>query len=590
MTASHPADIGAESLDTLQRVLQPVADSVRAVAGFEVAAVAVLRPDERFEYIVLSSDAQIGGILGSGNSLSMLMNQTEHAEKWGRFDYLNHERASYAPGEASWVPDVEYPEGADSFHPDDALSTFLRGEDGRIIGLLSLDVPVNGRKPGPEQRILMDAFGTHAERMLRLALTQRDVDERLRLARTARDIVRRASSSVTIEAVISQARPALMEGFSLQGLWIQYFQGRHGRSVPRVTTASGKRIEVPAWTAEFAERAATASWAEKEVVVVGPNSPPPLLDAEERTRVLDYLAELGVGSMLFAPMGAGDLALGTLVFTREDPHQEWTPAECATAQELGVDLGQALLNAQLFEEHNELVEELQELHEHKQMLVDMMVHELKNPLTSISGHLELVQGEPGLSPEVTAWLGAIERGTGRLQQLVDNLLTFSKVQEREEARAFGPADLQPLVARNVEMLQVKANVDQLDISWAAPSPATVWGDADMLELVVSNLVSNAVKYTPEGGKIRVTVHQEDDVMVLCVTDSGLGISLDDQSRIFDEFYRSTNPVATVQPGTGLGLSIVADVVKQHGGTISVRSVLGQGSTFEVRLPTKPSEQ
>ena len=110
------------------------------------------------------------------------------------------------------------------------------------------------------------------------------------------------------------------------------------------------------------------------------------------------------------------------------------------------------------------------------------------------------------------------------------------------------------------------------------------GDATELDRVCANLVSNAVKYTPEGGSVTVSLTCEEDEVVLTVADEGIGISEADVARLGTEFFRSSNPAAVAQPGTGLGLAIVSRVVARHGGRMTVSSRLGEGSTFRVHLP------
>lgn len=111
------------------------------------------------------------------------------------------------------------------------------------------------------------------------------------------------------------------------------------------------------------------------------------------------------------------------------------------------------------------------------------------------------------------------------------------------------------------------------------------GDTGGLSRLCSNLVRNAVKYTPRGGAITISLSQSPQGVDLTVTDTGLGISAADQERMFDEFFRCTNPDAIALPGTGLGLSIVLRIVERHRGQIRVESVLGAGTTFRVTLPS-----
>lgn len=566
--------------------LQTVADSVRIVAGFDVAAISVLRGDRRFEYVVASAtheDAR--AFLGKGNSLDIVEAQNRNAEQWGRFDFVPHDVQEQIEGEATWTPDVEYPDAEDAFHPDDLLSTLLRDEDGSIIGMLSLDVPVNGRRPDGAQLALMDAFADHTERVMRQVKAQQALTSRLRLANAARDIVRRASSSVTLDDVLSECLPALMTGFDLRGLWVQVFDGLDARD-GRITTSRGVEVDVPPHLMRLAESAARATWEQQTVTVLSSKSALQFISEEDRAAVMTFLESVGIQSLLFAPLGAGDRALGNLVLTRSDSSTAWTKAERTTALEIGRDLGQALHNAQLFKRNQNLVNQLQDLNAYKRTLVDMMVHELKNPLTAITGYLEMARSDESLSPLATSALDAIDRSSERMLELVASLLTLSSVTESSSAASHGLVDLVPMLRRSIGFRQGRAEAKDLQLTLDTPESAMAWGDAEMLELVVSNLVSNAVKYTPAGGQIRASLIPGDDELVLRVCDTGLGIAPEDHDHIFEEFRRSSNPEAVAQPGTGLGLSIVKRVVEQHRGSIHLDSTLGVGSTFEVRLPVR----
>ena len=137
----------------------------------------------------------------------------------------------------------------------------------------------------------------------------------------------------------------------------------------------------------------------------------------------------------------------------------------------------------------------------------------------------------------------------------------------------------------LDLSSVAAERKGLTVVVEAPDlPVLASGDADELDRVFANLVSNAVKYTPAGRQITVNLAQDDSVVTMTCTDQGIGISDDDQVRLFQEFFRSTNPQAVAEPGTGLGLTIVKRILERHDGQIEVSSELGRGSTFTVTLP------
>jgi two-component system phosphate regulon sensor histidine kinase PhoR len=218
-------------------------------------------------------------------------------------------------------------------------------------------------------------------------------------------------------------------------------------------------------------------------------------------------------------------------------------------------------------------------------------HELRTPLTMIRGYLETLEDgairDPEKGPE---FLGIITKHARLLSNLVDNLLDLSRL----EGQGLGKrvrVDLAALVERVVDLRRPSAEKKGQGLdAIVAPDVPDVLGDADYLERAVSNLVDNAVKYTPEGGSIRITASRRGAQVAVQVSDDGIGIPESDLPRIFERFYRVDKSRSRDMGGTGLGLAIVKHVIQSHGGTIEVESALGKGSTFRVLLPPAPDER
>jgi signal transduction histidine kinase len=184
--------------------------------------------------------------------------------------------------------------------------------------------------------------------------------------------------------------------------------------------------------------------------------------------------------------------------------------------------------------------------------------------------------------------GSIGRQVERLSQLIGELLDVTRLQRGQFALETQPLDFAALVARVVDEMT-------LALSESDPHPAIrllppeaavpVWGDPFRLEAVVQNLVSNAVKYSPDGGTVRVRVGSQGSEAILEVTDQGIGIPEEAQAHLFEPFYRAGN-VGARTTGFGIGLYIVHEIVARHGGRITVSSTEGQGSTFRVTLPLR----
>ncbi len=321
-------------------------------------------------------------------------------------------------------------------------------------------------------------------------------------------------------------------------------------------------------------------------MTVGEGLPlPPGMSQRHFDHVVSLLQGMGMASLVFVPLGAGPECMGSLVLMRGDEARAWTPIECDALLDIGHDLGRATLNARTFEREHALVTELQALDSYKSQLIATVSHELKSPLTTVAGHLEMLQtGDVDISEQARGSLTAIDRASRRMSRVIEDLLLLRRVGEARQPFRPRVVDLSGLVADAVAMTAVSAQTKGLQLSVSGHGPALVLGEADDLDKVVLNLVSNAVKYTRRGGRIHLETQFLGDRVRLRVSDEGIGISEEDRAQLFTEFFRSTNPEAVEQPGTGLGLVIVKRIVERHGGVIEVESQLGRGSVFSVLLP------
>ncbi len=253
--------------------------------------------------------------------------------------------------------------------------------------------------------------------------------------------------------------------------------------------------------------------------------------------------------------------------------------------EVGRTLGRVVLNARLYERERHLVGELQELDRYKGELIATISHELKTPLTSIIGHIELLEDlDTGIGS-----VEAISRNAERLNRLVQNLLNYSQIQDKRETVRL-PVDLCQLAEQSMDLMAMQAEQGRVTMSLTVPDePVLVTADPDELGKVIDNLTSNAVKYSRSDGTVHLEVGTDGThAWVLC-EDTGLGISAADQVHLFSAFHRSSNPEALSIPGTGLGLAISRRIAQMHGGEIIVASELGVGSTFRLRLPLRDPE-
>jgi two-component system phosphate regulon sensor histidine kinase PhoR len=213
-------------------------------------------------------------------------------------------------------------------------------------------------------------------------------------------------------------------------------------------------------------------------------------------------------------------------------------------------------------------------------------HELRTPLTSIRGFLEtLLDGAVEDPLTARRFLEIMVMETNRLTRLIDDLLQLSRLEDRRTVLRHERVDMATVVGRVVDIFQTRAQEKgvELGVEVEAHLPP-VSGDPDMLAQVLVNLVDNAVKYTPEGGRITIRAGVVGGRLRVSVADTGVGIPEESLSRVFERFYRVDKARAREQGGTGLGLAIVKHIVEAHGGRVWAQSEVGRGSTFTFELP------
>jgi two-component system, OmpR family, phosphate regulon sensor histidine kinase PhoR len=229
---------------------------------------------------------------------------------------------------------------------------------------------------------------------------------------------------------------------------------------------------------------------------------------------------------------------------------------------------------------------LRKLERVRQDFVANASHELKTPLAAIQATVETLQDGALRDPDHAGqFLERIRENAERLHRLVQDLLALSRVESGAGELDIGPVPVLPIVEGCLARAEARAVAKGLELQGVPPSESiTVQGDEEALAEILDNVVDNAVKYTPPGGRITVRWRAEESVAVLEIEDTGIGIPEKDVPRIFERFYRVDKARSRELGGTGLGLSIVKHLVHALGGSVSVTSELGTGSVFAIRLP------
>jgi two-component system sensor histidine kinase GlrK len=232
---------------------------------------------------------------------------------------------------------------------------------------------------------------------------------------------------------------------------------------------------------------------------------------------------------------------------------------------------------------------LLEIAQERNRFLRHMSHELKTPLASIREGTELLMdGAVGALDSSQREVTGILRDSGiKLQQLIENLLSFSAWQARHSGLEISEFRLRPLVKAVLETHQLTLLAQRVHLDLKVQD-IELRADRAKLKLILDNLVSNALKYSPRGGTIYIHAHLENDLLVLDVADTGPGISLDERGAIFEAFYSGRQPMAGHLKGTGIGLSVVNEFVQAHGGSVEIIDGEFTGAHFRIRLPLAPS--
>jgi len=331
-----------------------------------------------------------------------------------------------------------------------------------------------------------------------------------------------------------------------------------------------------AWEENHPPRAGTAAeLPTRKLLLADTAVPPPGLSAAEADQV-ELFAALGWRAALWLPLIVTGRTIGALCVGSARP-RAWSEADRLLAGELARQVAAAVRNA-------DLVRQLEDADRRKDEFLATLAHELRNPLGAIgnAAHVLRAQFEP--AGEVPPAVGVIERQARRIARLVDDLLDVSRIARGTLLVQMTTVNLVEVAAATTEAVRPTANGLDL-VTELAGEPLWVRADASRLDQVLTNLLTNAIKFTDVGGMVTVTVERADDAAVVRVKDTGAGIPANVLPRLFGLFVQADPGRDRAQGGLGIGLHLVKRLVELHGGTVEARSAgPGTGSEFIIRLP------
>lgn len=292
------------------------------------------------------------------------------------------------------------------------------------------------------------------------------------------------------------------------------------------------------------------------------------------------LRSIGVTSVIVVPLHARNQQLGLLTLLATHPRRAYTQDDLRLIEELGRRAALALDNGLLYAQAQAAIRD-------REQFLSIAAHELRTPLTSLLGRAELMQRRVRLEHVVgerdLRSIQVVVDQSKRLNTMIATLLDLSRIQTGQFVMQRVPLDLCALLRRMIEEFQSALERHTLVYTEAIHS-IVVLGDEIRLEQAFVNLLQNAVKYSPDGGVVRVDVTTQDNTVQVSISDEGIGIPAEALPNLFSRFYRASNTVSGSISGMGIGLFVVKEIIDRHEGTVSVRSFQNEGSTFTISLP------
>ncbi len=432
------------------------------------------------------------------------------------------------------------------------------------LALKAIRLGVNGflLKPfTPDELKAMVSYVMEMDRLRRESL-------RIKALLPLFEISRTLLSTLDLEELEGKLLKTARESLSADGSWLYEVDRDRLLGEPQVSLAR-LSLELQAKLMKAMERSTSA-------LLWSPGDPP---------EVAPLMEKAGLFQLLVAPLKAGDRLLGFLAAFKHPGSSPFLPSDLDFLTILASQGAVALENARLFEHVQRAFVELQEVERLKSNFVTIIAHEFRTPLSLILGYASVLSEELE-DPRLKEFAQVIARSALRLSELVQDMLDLKRLEEKATTLKLREVFLPELVERVLEGYMPLIADKGLEVAVDLPPELhRIRADPAKLEVVLSNLISNAVKFTPSGGKITVGARSGERPCMF-VRDTGIGIPPEEQDKIFISFYQAGEPTGK---GLGLGLYITRELVSMWGGRIWVESEVGKGSTFWFTLPLPEGE-
>ena len=447
----------------------------------------------------------------------------------------------------------------------------------RLIGMIALDKQEPGFYTEEHARLAM-AFAAQAAIALENARLFQQEQQRRREAEVLREASLALGATLEVDEVLERLLEQVSRVIPYDGANVTFIEGE-GKRVVHQRGYGDETGETPLAIPNLAVTETPTLYAmistQQPFVVSDVRTDPDWIHCDEGRWVRSWVG---------APIVVRDVAIGFFSLDSKTPHA-YTQEHAELLAAFATHAALAIENAQMFTKLTHALTQQRELAELKSEFMQNVSHELRTPLAIARGYAELLDtGAMGkLRSEQREPVAIIARRMRMVTKLMDDFDAILAAETRELERK--AVNLAEMVYEQLADFQDAAEKAELELlAQVMPDPPPVLGDVTHLRRVLDNLLGNALKFTPAGGRITVRLEQEGQNLVLEVADTGLGIPQDQLERIFERFYQVDGSMSRRFGGAGLGLALVKEIAKAHGGSVGVHSDPGQGSTFRVTLP------